>query len=131
MNDASQWLEGLNEEQRKAAAHVEGPLLILAGAGSGKTTVLVARTGYLLASGACKAENLAVLTFTNKAARELIERVRRKLGAKAKGLWTGTFHSFGLSLLREDPEKVRLPKKFGIVDASDAAGILKDFKVRF
>src|SRR5690606_10711542 len=123
---AANWLEGLNEEQKKAAAHVQGPLLILAGAGSGTTTVLVSRTGYLLSSGACMAENLAVLTFTNKAARELTERVRRKLGAKAKGLWTGTFHSFGLSLLRENPEKVRLPKKFGIIDATDAAGILKE-----
>ncbi len=126
MSQADEWLKGLNEEQQRAASHIEGPLLILAGAGSGKTTVLVSRTGYLLATGSCRAENLAVLTFTNKAAKELTSRVGKRLGSKARGLWTGTFHSFGLSILRQHYELARLPKGFGILDAGDAGGLLKE-----
>ncbi|MCM2282375.1 MAG: ATP-dependent helicase [Bdellovibrionaceae bacterium] len=122
----SRWTQGLNPEQAEAVQHTRGPLLILAGAGSGKTTVLVSRTGHILESGAAKAKDLCVLTFTNKAARELKHRVGVKIGAQAKDLWTGTFHSFGLQLLRRFHKEAGLPSHFGIVDSSDADGILKE-----
>ena len=122
----SHWLNGLNEEQRLAASHVHGPLLILAGAGSGKTTVLVSRTGHLIEEGHAKASEFLVLTFTNKAARELSMRVSGKLGDRAKGLWTGTFHSFGLQLLRKNAKLAGLPKSFGIIDSSDSSAIIQE-----
>ncbi len=110
----------------EAALHSEGPLLILAGAGSGKTTTLVSRTGVLIDQGHVKANQMAVLTFTNKAARELKHRVERKLGHRSEGLWAGTFHSFGLSILRHYHKEANLEKYFGIVDQSDANAIVKD-----
>ncbi len=122
----SQWLSNLNEEQMRAAQHAEGPLLILAGAGSGKTTVLVSRTGHLIEAGKARADEILVLTFTNKAARELNHRVKTKLGDGARGLWTGTFHSFGLQLLRKNSKLLGLPKTFGIIDASDSAAIVNE-----
>ena len=97
----SHWLSGLNLEQREAALHNHGPLLILAGAGSGKTTVLVARSGRLIEEKIVSPKELCVMTFTNKAARELKTRVRAKLGTLAESIWAGTFHSFGLKILRE------------------------------
>lgn len=120
-----------------AAAHVEGPLLILAGAGSGKTTVLVSRTGYLIENKHAKPSEILVLTFTNKSARELKERVAHKLGAlaepghskkdkKRNGIWAGTFHSFGLSLLKQFHHLVGLPKYFGVIDGSDSKSVLKE-----
>jgi len=120
------WLKGLNQEQQEAVLHEEGPLLILAGAGSGKTTVLVARTGQLLEKKKIKAERICVLTFTNKAATELKHRVSYKIGAAGKNVWAGTFHGFGLQFLKEHWEKAGLPKKFGVIDRSDCTGILKD-----
>lgn len=122
----SSWNSGLNPEQVQAVQHNYGPMLILAGAGSGKTTVLVARTGRLIADHIVKAENILVLTFTNKAARELKHRVSVKLGDKAKGLWAGTFHSFGLRILREFADEAGLPKHFGVIDQSDSQAVLKD-----
>lgn len=122
----SMWTQGLNPEQTEAALHSEGPLLILAGAGSGKTTVLVSRTGEIISSGKAKPHQIAVMTFTNKAARELKERVERKIGRTARHIWTGTFHSFGLKILKEFHKEFSLPKSFGIVDTSDALGILKE-----
>jgi DNA helicase-2/ATP-dependent DNA helicase PcrA len=120
------WTDGLNPEQQEAALHKDGPLLILAGAGSGKTTTLVSRTGLLIDDGRVKSGEMVVLTFTNKAARELKHRVARRLGAKAEGLWAGTFHSFGLSLLRAYHREAGLEKYFGIIDSSDASAIVKE-----
>ncbi len=120
------WLEGLNPEQAQAVCHNYGPLLILAGAGSGKTTVLVSRTGRLIDEKIAKAESICVLTFTNKAAKELKHRVQQKVGIKSKGLWTGTFHSFGLQLLRKNHKLLGLPTQFGILDQSDSQSVLKD-----
>lgn len=122
----SYWLQNLNPEQQVAVSHSYGPLLILAGAGSGKTTVLVSRTGRLIAEKLTTPERVCVLTFTNKAATELKTRVARKLGDKAKKVWAGTFHGFGLQMLKEHWEAAELPKKFGVVDGSDALAILKD-----
>jgi superfamily I DNA/RNA helicase len=120
------WYDGLNEEQKHAVAHNNGPLLILAGAGSGKTTVLVSRTGRLVDEGIASPKEILVLTFTNKAAREFKERVITKLGKMAKGIWTGTFHSFGLQILKKHYKKARLPKGFGIIDSQDAHSIIKE-----
>lgn len=122
----SKWTEGLNPEQGEAVNHNYGPLLILAGAGSGKTTVLVSRTGRLIEDKVAKAEQICVLTFTNKAARELKHRVAVKVGPKAKGLWAGTFHSFGLQLLRKNHKLSCLPAQFGILDQSDSQAVLKE-----
>ena len=95
------WLKGLNPEQQEAVLHDHGPLLILAGAGSGKTTVLVSRTGRLIQQKIAKPEEILVLTFTNKAARELKHRVSHKLGPIGGKIWAGTFHSFGLNFLKK------------------------------
>ncbi|MFN3455914.1 MAG: ATP-dependent helicase, partial [Pseudobdellovibrio sp.] len=120
------WYEGLNPEQSMAVAHNYGPLLILAGAGSGKTTVLVSRTGRLVDEKIAKADSICVLTFTNKAAKELKHRVQHKVGNSAKGLWAGTFHSFGLQLLRKNHKLCGLPSQFGILDQSDSQAVLKE-----
>ncbi len=120
------WLQDLNPEQAEAVLHNDGPLLILAGAGSGKTTVLVARTGRLISEKKTTPERICVLTFTNKAATELKHRVARRLGERAKKVWAGTFHSFGLKFLKEYWKEAGLPKKFGVIDSGDSTAILKD-----
>lgn len=120
------WYQGLNPEQQKAVAHNYGPLLILAGAGSGKTTVLVARTGRLIMERIAKANEILVLTFTNKAAKELKHRVTQKVGAPAKKIWAGTFHSFGLYLIKKYHVQLGLDAYFGIIDTSDSFAILKE-----
>jgi len=122
----SHWLSHLNPEQREAAQHNFGPLLILAGAGSGKTTVLVSRTGRLIEEKLADPKEICVLTFTNKAARELKSRVAKKCGALAKPVWAGTFHSFGLYILKLHHEALGLPKKFGVIDPQDAGHLLKE-----
>ncbi len=126
MSSRHDWTHGLNPEQSEAVLHAQGPLLILAGAGSGKTTVLVSRTGQLLQTGEARAEDICVLTFTNKAARELKARVGAKIGPQARELWTGTFHSFGLQMLRRFHEQAGLPAAFGVIDQGDSEGILKE-----
>ena len=120
------WLTGLNPEQCAAVLHNEGPLLILAGAGSGKTTVLVSRTGRLIDERKALANEIVVLTFTNKSARELKHRVQTKVGDRAKGLWAGTFHSFGLQLLRKNYKKIGLSSHFGVLDQSDTQAVVKE-----
>lgn len=123
----SKWIQGLNPEQVKAVEHDFGPLLILAGAGSGKTTVLVSRTGRLIADKIAAADEICVLTFTNKAAKELKHRVSAKVGSQTKkGLWAGTFHSFGLQILRRFHKQAGLSPYFGIVDQSDCNAIVKE-----
>lgn len=122
----SKWIEGLNSEQGKAALHNYGPMLILAGAGSGKTTVLVARTGRMIDERIVTAEQICVLTFTNKAARELKERVADKVGKAGRKIMAGTFHSFGLGILKKYHSLVSLPKNFGIIDSGDARSIVRD-----
>lgn len=120
------WYKGLNPEQQKAVKHSFGPLLILAGAGSGKTTVLVSRTGRLVSERVARPQEICVLTFTNKAAKELKHRVSKKLGSAGQGLWAGTFHSFGLQILRRFHKHAGLSPYFGIVDQSDCNSILKE-----
>lgn len=122
----STWSQGLNPEQVQAVRHNHGPLLILAGAGSGKTTVLVSRTGRLIAEGIAKPEEICVLTFTNKAARELKHRVAQKLGDSGAKIWAGTFHSFGLQILRQFHKEAGLASHFGVIDQSDSTGIIRE-----
>ena len=122
----SRWFHGLNPEQAEAVAHCAGPLLILAGAGSGKTTVLVSRTGRLIDEEKIDPARICVLTFTNKSAREMKSRLKSKLGEKALKLWAGTFHSFGLQFLRKHSEIAELPKRFGVLGASDSTAIIKE-----
>jgi DNA helicase II / ATP-dependent DNA helicase PcrA len=116
------WLDELNPQQRAAATHPEGPLLILAGAGTGKTTTLCARLAWLVAEGAAS-ERILLLTFTRRAARELLQRARGLVPASARVLG-GTFHSVGHRLVRRHASALGLPGGFGVLDAGDAADLL-------
>src|SRR3954452_22084284 len=116
------WLDALNDEQRAAATHAGGPLLILAGAGTGKTTTLCSRLAWLVADGA-PSERILLLTFTRRAARELLQRARGLVPARARVLG-GTFHSVGHRLVRRHASALGLPGGFGVLDAGDAADLL-------
>ncbi len=122
----SQWTATLNNEQKDAVLHTEGPLLILAGAGSGKTTVLVSRTGNIISKGLANPDQILVLTFTNKAAKELKERVSKKLNLGKKKIWAGTFHGFGLEFLKKNHRLADLPQRFGLLDATDSRFLIKE-----
>ncbi len=112
-------LEDLNPQQREAVTHGEGPLLVLAGAGSGKTRVLTYRIAHLLAAGAVEASGITAVTFTNKAAREMRDRVEGLLGTSLRGGFVGTFHRWALEILRRDPRAADLPHHFAIADSDD------------
>ncbi len=118
-------LSGLNDEQRRAVTTTRGPLLVLAGAGSGKTRVITHRIAHLLAEGVSPQEILAV-TFTNKAAAEMKERVGELLaGAGMEDLWISTFHSFGLGLLRKDASALGFSPRSSILDEEDRAQLIR------
>jgi len=118
--------KGLNDSQRNAVLHNEGPLLVLAGAGSGKTRVLTMRIARLVHEKRCKPEEILAVTFTNKASREMKERVSQLSSEKTADLMTlCTFHSLGVKILREDGEKIGLKKTFSIIDEHDKIGTLK------
>ncbi|MFN6410092.1 MAG: ATP-dependent helicase, partial [Bacteroidota bacterium] len=121
-----EYLQGLNERQREAVLHKDGPLMIVAGAGSGKTKVLTTRITHLMAAHQIDAFNILALTFTNKAAREMKERVERILGnGEARNLYIGTFHSVFARILRFEADKIGYPKHFTIYDTDDAKSVLK------
>ena len=118
-------LEGLNSEQRAAVSCVDGPVLIVAGAGSGKTRVLTSRIAYILASG-CEPSSILALTFTKKAASEMKERIALMVGEKkARRLYMGTFHSVFIRFLREFSESLGYPSTFTIYDTSDSVSAIK------
>src|SRR4051794_14028133 len=121
------WLEKLNPEQRQAVEHIDGPLLVLAGAGTGKTRVLTARIAHILASGRAWPSQILAVTFTNKAAREMKTRIGALIGeGRAEGMpWLGTFHSIGVKILRRHAEMVGLRADFTILDTDDQVRLLK------
>ena len=118
-------LTKLNKEQVKAVEKVEGPLLILAGAGSGKTRVLTTRIAYLIEEKNISPYNILAITFTNKAAKEMQSRVIDLVGEYAKNMQISTFHSFGLRILRENYEKLGYDKNFVIMDSDDSLTVVK------
>ncbi len=118
-------LKSLNPEQRAAATHTEGPLLVLAGAGSGKTRVITCRIAYLLEAKGVPAENILAVTFTNKAAREMQERLKELVGKAAKGMAVSTFHSLGVRLLRQEIERLGYKRNFSIYSGSDQLGLIR------
>ena len=118
-------LEGLNPEQLEATLHVEGPLLVLAGAGSGKTRVLTTRICHLVHEHGVPPEHILAVTFTNKAAGEMRERVAGLLGREPRGMWIGTFHALGARLLRRHGERLGWDRTFGILDAEQALRLVK------
>jgi DNA helicase II / ATP-dependent DNA helicase PcrA len=119
------YLEGLNEQQKEAVTHMNGPLMIIAGAGSGKTKVLTSRIAHLMNIGV-DSFNILALTFTNKAAKEMKERVEKTLGnTEARNLYIGTFHSVFARLLRAEASKLGYPQSFTIYDTDDSRSVLK------
>jgi DNA helicase II / ATP-dependent DNA helicase PcrA len=120
------YLSGLNDQQRVAVEHVDGPLMIVAGAGSGKTKVLTTRIAHLMHKGV-DAFNILALTFTNKAAAEMKERVEKALGnTEARNLYIGTFHSVFARVLRAEAHRLGYPNNFTIYDTDDAKSVIKD-----
>ena len=119
------YLDGLNEEQRRAVDSLEGPVLILAGAGVGKTRVLTARVAHLISLGRARPYEILAVTFTNKAAREMRERVATFAGSELAMPWLGTFHSIGAKILRMHAELVGLRPNFTILDSDDQLRLLK------
>lgn len=120
------YLDELNEPQRKAVTHKDGPLMIIAGAGSGKTKVLTTRIAHLMGHHGVDSFNILALTFTNKAAKEMKERVERILGNhEARNLYIGTFHSVFARILRAEANKIGYPNNFTIYDTDDAKSVVK------
>ena len=119
------YFEGLNEEQRRAVEATEGPVLVLAGAGTGKTRVLTTRLAHILMNGLAHPGQVVAVTFTNKAAREMKDRVAAFTGRPVEGWWLGTFHALAARILRRHAETVGLKPNFTILDADDQVRLLK------
>ncbi|MFC0014511.1 MULTISPECIES: DNA helicase PcrA [Allobacillus] len=119
-------LEGMNKEQAKAVKHTDGPLLVMAGAGSGKTRVLTHRIAYLLSEKDVAPMNILAITFTNKAAKEMKERVTKLVGEQAREIIMSTFHSLCVRILRRDGDKLGIDRNFAIYDASDSQTAVKE-----
>ena len=124
MKRMTNYLEELNESQRNAVLYNDGPSLVIAGAGSGKTRVLTYKIAYLLEQG-YKPWSILALTFTNKAAREMKERIARRVGEEARYLWMGTFHSIFSRILRAEAQVIGFPSSFTIYDSSDSKSLIK------
>ena len=122
---SSTYLSELNDVQRQAVTHVNGPLMVIAGPGSGKTRVLTYRVAYLIEQGIPPYSILA-LTFTNKAAREMKERIASLVGPTADRVWAGTFHSIFARILRFEAVKIGYPPDFTIYDRDDSKSLLNE-----
>src|SRR5882762_4084729 len=120
-----QFLDALNPEQREAVLHLEGPLLILAGAGSGKTRVITSRIAYLVGDGHAEPHEVLAVTFTNKAAEEMRSRVEALLGSECGRMWVSTFHALCARLLRREAPAIGLSRDFVIYDSSDQLTVVK------
>ena len=125
MSISAKLLEGMNERQKEAVQHTQGPLLIMAGAGSGKTRVLTHRMAYILAEEEVHPWNILAITFTNKAAREMKERVSQLVGPQAEEMWVSTFHSMCVRILRRDIELLGYQRSFTICDPSEQQTAMK------
>ena len=119
------WLTSLNPEQRQAVEVTEGPVLVLSGAGTGKTRVLITRLAYIIGKRLAQPWQILAVTFTNRAAREMRERVAGLVGPMAESLWLGTFHALGVKILRKHGELVGLKTNFTILDTDDQTRLLK------
>jgi len=126
-------LDGLNPQQKEAVLHAKGPLLVLAGAGSGKTKVLTHRFAYLTNVQKVPATSILAMTFTNKAANEMKERITGLINKNISDLWIGTFHSLSARILRREIDRLGFNKDFCIYDDKDSGNlvrsILKEFKI--
>ena len=118
-------LTNLNDKQKEAVLATEGPLLVLAGAGSGKTKVLTTRIAYLIEEKNISPFHILAITFTNKAAKEMQERLINLIGEVARNIQVSTFHSFGLKLLRENYELLGYDRNFVIMDSDDSLTVIK------
>ncbi|MEO3947344.1 DNA helicase PcrA [Gorillibacterium sp. CAU 1737] len=126
MNDIQAAITKLNPEQQRAVLATDGPLLIMAGAGSGKTRVLTHRIGYLIASGKAAPWSILAITFTNKAAREMHERVESLIGPQARDIWVSTFHSMCVRILRRDITRIGFTSSFTILDSTDQLSVIRN-----
>ena len=121
----------LNPRQREAVRYIDGPLLVLAGAGSGKTSVITQKIAYLVDTCGIRASRIAAVTFTNKAAREMKERVGKLLsGNSAEGLTVSTFHQLGLKIIRAERKGLGLKAGFSIFDAEDTRTLIRDLLIQ-
>lgn len=125
MSSKSELLERMNPRQKEAVMHTEGPLLLMAGAGSGKTRVLTHRIAYLIEEKNVNPWNILAITFTNKAAREMKERVSQLLGSGGEDVWVSTFHSMCVRILRRDVDRIGYSKNFTIIDSSEQNTLMK------
>src|ERR687890_1180398 len=123
--DIESLLSGLNEPQREAVTYGDGPLLILAGAGSGKTRVLTHRIAFLNHTGQARANEILAITFTNKAAQEMRERVEILLGRRTRAMWIMTFHAACARMLRAEAPRLGYTRQFTIYDQADARRVVK------
>src|SRR5688572_20422776 len=130
---ADELLEGLNEPQRAAVAHAGTPLLVVAGAGSGKTRVLTRRIAWLISERGAHPGSILAITFTNKAAAEMKERVEELVGRRARIMWVSTFHSACVRILRKEIDRLGFKSNFSIYDAADSKRlmtlVLKDLEL--
>ena len=121
----AEYLEELNESQREAVLYIDGPSLVIAGAGSGKTRVLTYKIAYLMDQG-YEHWTILAMTFTNKTAREMKERIARQVGIdRARYLWMGTFHSVFSRILRTEADKLGFSSDFTVYDAADSKSLIK------
>jgi len=125
VKNSNELIKEMNPRQKEAVMHTQGPLLVMAGAGSGKTRVLTHRMAYILAEEEVQPWNILAITFTNKAASEMKERVSALVGEQANDMWVSTFHSMCVRILRRDCERIGLAKSFTIIDSGDQLSAMK------